>query len=115
MRAQIDQLKRWEEARKKRIARGLPADPTEPDPAYLEAMLMNFKNQMTRKVVPQKSFHPDLEGEGAELKGGVKNYIVIDKYGRDRDYRPPWRDPNPVKYGGKYGMQNMKEMLSTGY
>tara|TARA_B110000285_G_scaffold223778_1_gene279752 strand:- start:10 stop:210 length:201 start_codon:yes stop_codon:yes gene_type:complete len=32
-----------------------------------------------------------------------------------RNFRPPWNDPNPVKYGGPYGMQRMKEMVDTGY
>ena len=66
---------------------------------------------MTKRALPQKSFHPDLDDESK--RGNTKNFITAQKYGKNRDYRPPWIDPNPLKYGGKYGMQNMKEMLDT--
>ena len=103
-------MRRWEVARQRRIEEGLPADAPPGDPAQLNAMLLKFQNQMTVKAVPQKAFHPEFD-EGNNLK----NFIASHRFGPNRDYRPPWEDPNPVKYGGKYGMQNMKEMIDTGY
>lgn len=104
--------RRWEYYRNERIQQGLPADPVETDPAYIQKMMERLRRQMTKKAVPQKSFHPDLE---EDKRGVAKNFIMAQKFGQNRDYRPPWKDPNPIKYGGKYGMQNMKEMIDTGY
>lgn len=67
----------------------------------------------------QKTFRPDLGDKGdvdTDVAGNFqKNYAVRDKFGNNRDYRPPWKDPNPIKYGGKYGMQRLKEMSETSY
>jgi hypothetical protein len=99
------QKKRWEAARQKRIAAGLEADPPQPDPGILEAMVNQFKSQMTIKPLKQKSFHPDLGSPSSATKQDAqKNYIVRRRFGTNRHERPPWKDPNPVKYGGHYGM-----------
>ena len=42
-----------------------------------------------------------------------KNYIGAKKFGQDRSYVPPFEDPHPVKYGGKYGLQNLKDQIDT--
>lgn len=108
------QIKRWEQARQKRIEAGLAADPAQPDPSVLAAMMEQFRAQMAAKPVQQKSFHPDL-GSALQKQDAQKNYIVRKRFGANRHIKPKWNDPNPVKYGGPYGMQHMKEQLDTGY
>lgn len=51
----------------------------------------------------------EKEKEASGKKNLVKNYLVKQKYGANRNNKPPWKDPNPVKYGGKYGMMTLKE------
>lgn len=45
------QIKRWEQARQKRVEAGLPADPPQPDPAILASMVEQFQAQMVAKPV----------------------------------------------------------------
>lgn len=77
---------------------------------------MGFKN-----TLKQKTFRPDGLGNDndqidANVAGNfIKNYSVKDRFGVSRDYRPAWKDPNPIKYGGKYGMQRLKELSDTSY
>lgn len=67
-------------------------------------------------ILKPKSYHPDLGTDTGNSKvKGEKNYLAKQKFGNKRQVRPPWDDPNPVKYGGKHGMQHMKEMLDTRY
>ena len=110
-----EQIKRWAEYRQKRIEQGLPADPPDVDPAILKALVDSLKGQGT-EVLKQKTFVPKFESVSSDQTGqNEKSYIVAKKYGSNRDFRPPWKDPNPVKYGGAYGMQYMKEMIDTGF
>ena len=39
----------------------------------------------------------------------IKNYVLKQKFGKKRNDKPKWKDPNPVKYGGKYGLMNLQE------
>ena len=39
----------------------------------------------------------------------IKNYVIKQKFGKKRNDKPKWKDPNPVKYGGKYGLMNLQE------
>jgi len=114
VRKRNQQVKRWEEARKQRVEAGLPADPPQADKAVLDQILLQLKSQATVMPLKQKSFHPDLAQADAK-QGAEKNYIVRKRFGSNRHHRPPWKDPNPVKYGGPHGMQRLKEMVDTGF
>lgn len=80
----------------------------------MHSWLVGFK-----KTLKQKTFRPEGLGEeqiDSNVAGNfVKNYAVRDRFGNNRDFRPPWKDPNPIKYGGKYGMQRLKELSDTAY
>jgi len=57
---------------------------------------------MKRTVsIKQKAFNPELQ---IQDNSETKNFISSHKYGRNRNLKAVWTDPNPVKYGGKYGM-----------
>ena len=57
---------------------------------------------MKRTVsIKQKAFNPDLQ---IQDNSETKNFISSHKFGTNRNFKALWTDPNPVKYGGKYGM-----------
>lgn len=53
-----------------------------------------------------------MEDEGPKQQNLEKNYIIKQKFGKNRNDKAPWIDPNPVKYGGKYGMITLQEKIS---
>ena len=98
-----EQLKRWQEARERRIARGEPGTPAEADNSMMRAMIDQLNAKQVKRVLPQKTFVPQML-EDDDKQGSAKNYIIKQRFGNMRNFRPPWNDPNPVKYGGPYGM-----------
>jgi predicted secreted Zn-dependent protease len=55
-----EQVKRWEDAKKKRVEKGLPEVPPEQDSSMLKAKLEAMNANTIKKVLPQKAFVPEI-------------------------------------------------------
>ena len=109
-----EQKKRWEYYLQERLAAGLPEKAVQLDPKLI-ARVYEFKDVKLVRPLPTKQFYPDLEMEdtgGPQQQNLEKNYIIKQKFGKNRNDKAPWNDPNPVKYGGKYGMITLRDKIS---
>ena len=110
--------RKWEKIRLQRLKEGGPEYEPQPTAEELEYFLDTLK----KRTLKQKTFRPEGLVKGgkeeidADVAGNlVKDYAVKDRFGNNRDFRPAWKDPNPIKYGGPHGMQRLKELSDTAY
>ena len=77
----------------------------------LNSMFRLYLIDNAEKTLQGKQFHLNNENEFKH----DKNYNIKQQFGANRNLKPYWEDPHPVKYGGETGLQALRDKLDTGY
>lgn len=64
-----------------------------------------FMEASRRSALKMKEIPMDMARKSdSNFPYPIKNYVLGDKFGSQRSVIPYFKDPNPLKYGGKYGL-----------